>query len=120
MTKVITKIIEDEFSRETKNTPSEKLAKKIIDLVGSWTFLFFNLAIFAGWLLLNLNYNYLTFWVSLEAIVLTVLILIKANKDEASDRNRNIKDYKIDTSIAKRIKTVEKKIDEIQKAVIKK
>ena len=106
--------IEDEFSAGMKDTFSEKLGQGIVNFIGSWLFLLLNIVIFALWLILKLSYNQLTFWVSLEAIVLSVLILINANKETENDRKRAIKDYKIDMSVAQRVKGMEREIKEMK------
>ena len=104
-------VLEDEFSIKTKDSFAEKTGNAIIDMTASWWFLIFNLAFFFSWLVSGLNFELLTMWVSLEAIVLTVLILIQSKQVEKSDRSRSIKDYKIDTSMAKRLKRMESKLD---------
>jgi uncharacterized membrane protein len=108
------KPLEDEFSKTTKDTFLEKLGNTIIDFCSSWLFLFLNIIFFTFWLISGYGFNLLTLWVSLEAIILTVLILIQNKKVEKSDRNRSIKDYKIDTSMAKRLKRIEKKLDKLK------
>ncbi len=112
--KKIEKEIEDEFSVAAKDTFPEKLGNSIINFVGSWTFLIINVVFFALWLIFRLYYDWLTFWVSLEAIVITLLILINATIKEKNDRQRAIKDYKIDLSVAKRLKKVEERLKKIE------
>lgn len=106
--------IEDEFSLKSKDTPLEKIAHGLISWVGSWTFLALNFLWFVLWILLGLHYDWLTFWVSLEAIVLSILILINENREIRSDRERAIKDYKIDLGTARRLKDIEKQLQEIR------
>jgi uncharacterized membrane protein len=110
-----TPALEDEFSIITKDSFGEKIGNVIIEFASSWVFLVLNIAFFSVWLLSGLNFDLLTMWVSLEAIVLTVLILIQNKHVEKSDRNRSIKDYKIDVSTAKRLKRMESKLDELVK-----
>lgn len=107
------KNLQDEFSKKNEDTFAEKLGSKIIDFISSWIFLFINIIFFTFWLITGYNYNLLTFWVSIEAIILTIFILIQNKQVEKSDRNRSIKDYKIDTSVAKRLKRMEKKMDKL-------
>ncbi len=109
--------IEDEFSAGMKDTFSERLEQGIVNFIGSWLFLLLNIVFFVLWLILKLSYNQLTFWVSLEAIVLSVLILINANKETGNDRKRAIKDYKIDMSVAQRAKGIEREIKEIKEKI---
>ncbi len=105
--------LEDEFSIINKDTFLEKVGNSIVWFASSWTFLIINIVFFAVWLLSGLNFDLLTMWVSLEAIVLTVLILIQSRQLDLSDRSRSIKDYKIDSSMAKRLKRMESKLDEL-------
>ena len=107
--------LEDEFSIKAKDSFGEKVGNAIIGFASSWAFLIINIFFFAVWLLSGLNFDLLTMWVSLEAIVLTVLILIQSKQLEESDRSRSIKDYKIDASMAKRLKRMESKLDEFVK-----
>jgi uncharacterized membrane protein len=105
---------EDEFSKQVKDTKLEIFQNRLIKFFGSWVFLILNLAFFVGWVLLNLNYELLTFLVSLEAIILAILLLIHSNLEQESDRQRAIKDYKIDLSIAKKVKRIDQEIKEIK------
>ncbi len=105
---------EDEFSKQIKNTPLEKFGNHLINFFSSWTFLVLHLLFFAFWLLIGLYYDLLTFWVSLEAIILSILILIRTKIEQESDRQRAIKDYKIDLSVAKKLKDLEKEIAELK------
>jgi len=94
-------VYEDEFSIKAKDSFGEKFSNAIIDFSASWIFLIFNILFFTFWLLSGLNFVLLTMWVSLEAIVLTILILIQTKQVEKSDRSRSIKDYKIDQTTEK-------------------
>jgi uncharacterized membrane protein len=111
--------IEDEFSFEMRDTPLERFEQGIVDFIGSWTFLILNIIGFALWMILDLPYQELTYWVSLEAIILSVLILINANEETRSDRSRAIKDYKIDVSIAKKLKGVDKELVAVKEKINK-
>jgi len=115
-----TGVVEDEFSYQTKDDWSEKVGEVVIRTVGSWWFLFLNILAFILWIVFKLHYDWLTFWVSLEAIVLTVLVLIAENVEKDSDRSRAIKDYKIDLSTAQRLKKIEEKITRIEGLLQKK
>ena len=106
--------LEDEFSIATKDSFIERFGIIIIDFVGSWLFLIINIVAFALWLIFNLHYDWLTLWVSLEAIIITVLILIYATKTEKSDRQRAIKDYKIDILIVKKLRRMEERLKNIE------
>ena len=103
----------DEFTAQAEDTWVERMEIKLVGLIGSWWFLLANVVWFAVWIGLGLNFEWLTFWVSLEAIILSILILINENRELEHDRERAIKDYKIDLSVAKKIKSLEKKLDQV-------
>jgi uncharacterized membrane protein len=105
--------IEDEFSSATKDSFKEKLGQGLISIIGSWPVVFIHIAFFGVWLWQGWHYEWLTFWVSLEAIILALLILIEANDKSESDRQRAIKDYKVNMSVAQKVKEMDKKLDEI-------
>lgn len=84
-----------------KRTFIEKLADWMTAFFGSMTFLVFNLIIFLVWILINTGqikgigifdpfpFNFLTMVVSLEAIVLSVFVLISQNRNSKVDDLRN-------------------------------
>lgn len=76
---------------------SEHIADKIAAFSGSMPFFYTNAAVFAAWILINacgpprfrfdpFPFQLLTLSVSLEAIFLTVFILIAQNRQAAADR----------------------------------
>ncbi|MBU1110339.1 DUF1003 domain-containing protein [Patescibacteria group bacterium] len=106
--------LEDEFSRKTEDAPMERFQHRLIAFCGSWAFLILNLVLFSVWIVMGFHYEWLTFWVSLEAIVLAILILINENRDTESDRQRAIKDYKVDMTTARKLKEIQKEIGELR------
>jgi len=82
---------------DAKRTRLEKLADKMTSHFGSNTFLFLNLLIFILWVLINTNqvkfihpfdpfpFNLLTMFVSLEAIILSIYVLISQNRTTKID-----------------------------------
>lgn len=107
------KQMSDEFTAQAEDTWVERMEIRLVKGIGSWWFLLVNLIWFAIWIVGDYNFEKLTFWVSLEAIVLAVLILINENKELKHDRERAIKDYKIDLSMAKKIKSLEKQMEKL-------
>lgn len=68
---------------------AEKLADKVSSFVGSWTFLVLHVIWFGAWILFNVEpfpYGLLTMIVSLEAILLSTIIMISQTR--AGDRDR--------------------------------
>jgi len=82
---------------DAKRTLMERLADFMTSKFGSTTFLFFNVGLFALWLIINLEYiegvipfdpfpfNLLTTVVSLEAIILAIFVLISQNRTAKVD-----------------------------------
>ncbi len=103
----------DEFTAQAEDTWVERVETRLVKGIGSWWFLLVNIIWFVIWIVGDYNFEKLTFWVSLEAIVLAVLILINENKELKHDRERAIKDYKIDLSMAKKIKNLERQIEKM-------
>lgn len=77
---------------DRKRTYTEKIADEISELFGSISFFFWNALFFTGWIILNINlisgvvpfdpypFGLLTMMVSLEAIFLSVFLLISQNR----------------------------------------
>lgn len=86
---------EDERRKETPW--AYRAISKFTKLCGTWQFLVANLAFFVGWIVLNkwfsdfdpFPYTFLLFGVSLEAIFLSILILISQNMDAADSERRH-------------------------------
>src|SRR5467141_317110 len=90
---------------ESNLTIAQRIADVIADFSGSITFLVVNLIAFAGWMLINtfglltldrFPFLFLTMAVSLEAIFLSIFVLIAQNRQSAKDRLRSEQDYLID------------------------
>ena len=72
----------------------KKLKKKLNNLVftlgGSWSSVLIHIIIFTSWIILGLPQNTLTLVVSLEAIILSILIL-KVEKEEQEKKAKETK-----------------------------
>lgn len=74
-----------------------RVISKFTKLCGTWQFLVANAAVFAAWIAANkwlvefdpFPYTFLLFGVSLEAIFLSILILISQNMDAAESERRH-------------------------------
>lgn len=94
--------------KDARRTVSEKIADWVTWNIGSIGFLFFNLVIFVVWVALNLGgitglkpfdpfpFGLLTMVVSLEAIVLSILVLISQNRAEKIGNLRDEIDLQVD------------------------
>lgn len=88
----IKKIIDMEKDAEGSRTPVQHLADKITFFAGSTPFIVIHIVWFTGWVILNGNvlpgikpfdpfpFSFLTLVVSLEAIFLTLLVLMSQNR----------------------------------------
>jgi uncharacterized membrane protein len=120
-----------------------KVADWIADFSGSLNFLFIHLGIFFVWILLNVppfvhkvgdNYvasypaagfdpfpfGLLTMCVSLEAIVLSVFVLLSQNRQVARDRVRNDIEFDVNLKAEMQIAHMHEKIDHLHEELLKK
>lgn len=98
-----------------------KVADWIAEFSGSLTFLFIHLGIFAFWIGWNTilpsrafdayPYGFLTLVVSLEAIVLSVFVLLSQNRQVARDKVRNDIEYDVNLKAEMEINHVHEKVD---------
>jgi uncharacterized membrane protein len=89
---------------DEKLTLGQRLADIIADFSGSLPFLFINAAFFLFWLVWNaipaiafdpFPFGLLTMIVSLEAIFLSIFVLVSQNRQAYKDRIRNELDYQV-------------------------
>jgi uncharacterized membrane protein len=92
---------------ESELSPLLKAANWIADFSGSMTFLLLNAAVFAIWIIINLEiipglsafdpypFGFLTMSVSLEAIFLSIIVLLSQNLQAARERLRNDIEYEV-------------------------
>jgi uncharacterized membrane protein len=82
---------------DARRTKPERIADWMTSTFGSMTFLFFNICLFIFWVLVNTNnieglspfdpfpFSLLTTFVSLEAIILAIFVLISQNRNSKVD-----------------------------------
>jgi len=99
---------------------------------GSLPFLFLHLALFAVWILLNVGpllrsplggwdpypFGLLTMSVSLEAIVLSVFVLLSQNRQVARERVRNDIEYHVNLKAELEIAHLHEKVDELTERLL--
>ena len=104
-----------------------KMADWISEFSGSLPFLFIHCVLFALWIVLNTGplertslggwdpfpYGFLTMCVSLEAIILSVFVLLSQNRQVARDRTRNDIEYQVNLKAELEIAHLHEKIDEM-------
>jgi uncharacterized membrane protein len=111
---------------EDKRTTVMKVADWISEFSGSLEFLFIHLGIFFVWIILNVGplgrsiggfdpfpFGLLTMVVSLEAIILSVFVLLSQNRQVARDRVRNDIEYQVNLKAELEIGHLHEKFDHL-------
>jgi CRP/FNR family cyclic AMP-dependent transcriptional regulator len=106
---------------QIRSTTIEKIADVIAAFSGSIAFLFLNAAWFAGWILWNTApfvphfdpypFSFLTMVVSLEAIFLSIFVLVSQNRQAAKDRLRADAEYEVNLKAELEITHLHEKVD---------
>ena len=112
-----------ERDMDEKMSAGDRLADWFTAGIGTMTFVYVNAAIFGLWILSNLGwvpgvdpfdpypYGMLTMVVSLEAIFLSLFVLISQNRTAEKDRIRGEYDYKTDLKSEIEIRHLSQKMD---------
>jgi len=122
--------INDEM--EDKRTAVMRAADWISDFSGSLPFLFIHCGLFFVWIVLNTGplahtpiggwdafpYGLLTMAVSLEAIILSVFVLLSQNRQVARDRVRNDIEYEVNVKSELEIAHLHEKVDLLHAEVL--
>jgi len=114
---------------EDQRTVIEKAADWIAAFSGSIPFLFIHVAIFAAWILWNevpdwlhsfdpYPYGFLTMVVSLEAIILSVFVLLSQNRQSEKDRVRSDVEYEVNLKAELEIMQLHEKVDRLTSDVL--
>jgi len=112
---------------EDKRTRVMKMADWISEFSGSLPFLFIHCVLFFIWIVLNTGplartavggwdefpYGFLTMCVSLEAILLSVFVLLSQNRQVARDRVRNDIEYEVNLKAELEIAHLHEKFDHL-------
>jgi uncharacterized membrane protein len=111
---------------EDRRTTVERWADWIAAFSGSITFLMLHVVFFAVWIGLNVNWPWwrppmfdpfpfglLTMVVSLEAIILSVFVLLSQNRQAAKDRIRGDVEYEINLKAELEVAQLHEKIDRL-------
>jgi uncharacterized membrane protein len=108
---------------EDTRTSVQKAADWIADFSGSIPFLLLHVAFFAVWILLNVPqvpgapmfdpfpYGLLTMVVSLEAIILSVFVLLSQNRQAAKERIRSDIEYEVNIKAEMEVAHLHEKVD---------
>ncbi|HMA34550.1 MAG TPA: DUF1003 domain-containing protein [Chloroflexia bacterium] len=105
----------------------QRLTDQVADFSGTLAFLGINMAVFAGWILLNQPgsallfdpppFSFLSIVVSLEAILLSIFVLISQNRQARKDRIKADLDYQVNLKAELEIGLILKQISEVQNRV---
>jgi len=112
---------------EDRRSLVQKGADWISDFSGSLPFLFIHVGIFAFWIAMNVQplagtsiggwdeypFGLLTMSVSLEAIILSVFVLLSQNRQIARDRVRNDIEYEINLKAELEVAQLHEKVDQL-------
>lgn len=116
---------------EQQLTNFQKIANFIAEYSGSLRFLGLNALIFFGWILINLEglpgipvfdpypFGLLTMVVSLEAIFLSIFVLLAQNLQAAKDRLRGDIEYEVNLKAELEIAQLHEKVDVLQAELLK-
>jgi uncharacterized membrane protein len=116
---------------EDQRTRVQRVADWISDFSGSLPFLFMHVVIFILWIVLNVKpldqlsiggfdpypFGLLTMSVSLEAIILSVFVLLSQNRQVARDRVRNDIEYEVNLKAELEIAQLHEKFDRLYEQV---
>jgi CRP/FNR family cyclic AMP-dependent transcriptional regulator len=117
---------------EDKRTAVMRVADWISEFSGSLPFLFIHIVVFAVWIGLNVGplahteyggwdefpFGLLTMAVSLEAIILSVFVLLSQNRQVARDRVRNDIEYEVNVKAELQIAHMHEKVDNMYAAIL--
>ncbi len=118
--------------QEDQRTTVMRVADWISEFSGSLPFLFLHIFIFFVWIVLNTGplartgiggfdpfpFGLLTMVVSLEAIILSVFVLLSQNRQVARDRVRNDVEYDVNLKAELEVAELHKKIDALQEQLL--
>lgn len=103
---------------------AQRIADVIADFSGSMPFLLINLTVFVIWIITNVfdsklfrdpyPFQFLTMAVSLEAIFLSIFVLISQNRQAAKDRIKADLDYQVDVKSEMEMSTIMVKVHDIE------
>jgi uncharacterized membrane protein len=117
---------------EDRRTKVMKVADWISEFSGSLPFLFIHIGIFFVWIAFNVGpvghtsaggwdpfpFGLLTMVVSLEAIILSVFVLLSQNRQVARDRVRNDIEYDVNMKAELEVAELHKKLDHLSEEIL--
>lgn len=123
-----------DINEETEDHRSaiERAADWVTEFSGSIPFLIIHIVVFTVWIAMNVAplsrssaggfdpfpFGLLTMCVSLEAIILSVLVMLSQNRQVARDRIRNDIEYQVNVSAEAKVAHLHEKVDHLQEEVL--
>jgi CRP/FNR family transcriptional regulator, cyclic AMP receptor protein len=119
-----TRNVNDAQEAATENSLVLRVADWVANFSGSITFLVLHIVLFTVWIVLNVGvvsfgdfdpfpFGLLTMAVSLEAIILSTLLLFSSNRQTARDRVRSDIEYEVNLKAELQISQLHEKIDQL-------
>ena len=102
---------------EETRTAGDAVADKIAAFVGSWSFVYLHIVWFGLWMFLPVEpypYSLLTMIVSLEAILLSTLIMMAQNRQGDRDRHQATADYETNLKAKEEIEELQTRLARIE------
>jgi uncharacterized membrane protein len=115
---------------EQKRKAVDRIADAIATFAGSMPFVIFHVVFFSAWILLNLDiipgiaafdpfpFGLLTMAVSLEAIFLSVFVLLSQNLQSAKERVRSDVEYEVNLKAELEVFHLHEKVDRLHEELI--
>jgi CRP/FNR family transcriptional regulator, cyclic AMP receptor protein len=121
--------VNEELANPEKQSVALRAADWITAFSGSMPFLYIHIAIFFLWVILNVGlfpfgnfdpfpFGLLTMVVSLEAIILSVFVLLSQNRQASRDKVRNDVEYEINLKAESEIQHLHEKLDRMNAEVL--
>ncbi len=116
---------------EEQLTFGDRLADRLTASIGTMQFIYLNAIWFGVWIVLNLEwipglkafdpfpFGLLTMIVSLEAIFLSLFVLISQNRSDAKDRLRSELDYRVNVKAEIEIGQLHEKVDDVREEMLR-
>lgn len=108
---------------EQRLTAWQRISGMITEAAASRGFLFVHACLFGAWVLVNVAlgtrawdpypFSFLSFWASLEAIFLSLFILVTQSTEGRRDRLRNEQDYQVAVKLQFEIMQLHQKLDAV-------
>lgn len=110
---------------ESKLSLPQRLANWIADFSGSMPFLVINALVFFVWIIINVEaipgiaafdpypFGFLTMSVSLEAIFLSIVVLLAQNLNSAKERIRNDVEYEVNLQAEKKVTELHRRVTQL-------